>query len=313
MQRLFGSIARLDGSLVPTLLVGETGVGKELVARAIHEGSRVAEGPFVPVNCGALSRELIGSFLFGHRRGAFTGATDPRRGAFSTAEGGTLFLDEVGELPLEVQPALLRALEVGEITPLGDDTPRRVSVRVLAATNRDIGAEVGGGRFREDLYFRLAVVILRIPPLRERPEDVAPLVDFFARQEGHPGVPPPVVEELMRRPLSGNVRELRNAVRAFVALGTLDDGGLTAIPSSSNGAAAGTALGGLPSLDAALTQFMRLDVPYLPQRDQLVEHFTHLYVDRLLRETGGNQTAAAKLAGLDRTYLGRLLAKIGRR
>jgi transcriptional regulator with GAF, ATPase, and Fis domain len=298
MQALFGTIARLDGSLVPVLIRGETGVGKELVARALHEGSRVAEGPFVPVNCGALPRELVASTLFGHRKGAFTGATTARRGAFGAAEGGTLLLDEIGELPIDLQPALLRALERGEVVPVGEDVPTQVSVRILAATNRDLATDVRAGRFREDLYYRLAVVPLGVPPLRERPEDIGPLAELFARQEGHPALPPDVIDDLAQRPFPGNVRELRNAVLAFVALGRLD-----ATPPRSAGP---------PALDAALGEAVRLDVPFLEQREAIAERFTALYLERLLREAGGNQTAAAKLAGLDRTYLGRLLAKIRR-
>ena len=298
MQALFGKIARLDGSLVPVLLLGETGVGKELVARAIHEGSRVAEGPFVAINCGAIARELVTSMLFGHKRGAFTGATDARRGAFGTADGGTLLLDEIGELPLDVQPMLLRALEAGEITAVGEDMPRRISVRVIASTNRALADEVAAGRFREDLYYRLAAVTLVVPPLRERLEDVPALAEAFARQEGVPGVPRELCDSLAHHPFPGNVRELRNLVRTYVALGEVSAPRSSTFP---------------PSVDDTLAAAVRLDVPFLEQRDTLMDRFSALYVDRLLRETNGNQTAAAKLAGLDRTYFGRLLAKLGRR
>lgn len=298
MQSLFATIARLDGSLVPVLLLGETGVGKELVARAIHEGSRVAEGPFIAINCGALPRELVASALFGHKKGAFTGATDARRGAFGSAHGGTLLLDEIGELPLEVQPMLLRALESGEVASVGEDTPRRVSVRVIAATNRDLPAEVRAGRFREDLYYRLAAVTVRVPALREREGDVPLLADAFARQEGAPGLPPELLEALRAQPFPGNARELRNAVRAYLAIGELSVSPGASLPSS---------------VDGALADAVRLDVPFLEQRDAIADRFAQIYVDRVLRETGGNQTAAAKLAGLDRTYFGRLLAKLGRR
>ncbi|MEJ7729020.1 MAG: sigma-54-dependent Fis family transcriptional regulator [Polyangiaceae bacterium] len=162
MKRLFSVLVRLERWLVPVLLGGESGAGKEKVARAIHDASGVARGPFVCLNCGALPRELIGSELFGHRRGAFTGATENRRGAFEAADGGTLFLDEIGELPLDLQPVLLRVLETGEIQRVGDDAPQRVEVRIVAATNRDLDADVLAGRFREDLLFRLAVVRLVI-------------------------------------------------------------------------------------------------------------------------------------------------------
>jgi len=297
MLSLFGMIARLDGSLVPCLVAGESGVGKELVVRALHEGSVVSSGPFVPLNCGAIPRELVASVLFGHRRGAFTGAVDARRGAFGSADGGTLFLDEIGELPLDVQPALLRALETGEITPVGEDTTRKVHVRVVAATHRDLAGLVGEGRFRQDLYYRLAVVTLQVPPLRERRADIPALARLFARQEGLPDLDEDVIEELSQRPLPGNVRELRNAVLAYVALGTL--GSPAAPPSSADVA-------------AAASSAPRLDVPYLAQRDALVESFTRQYVAALLQRTRGNQTEAARIAGLDRTYFGRLLAKLGK-
>ncbi|MBX3217284.1 MAG: sigma 54-dependent Fis family transcriptional regulator [Labilithrix sp.] len=301
MQSLFGKIARLDGSLLPVLVLGETGVGKELVARALHEGSRVAEGPFVAVNCGAIARELVASTLFGHRKGAFTGATDTRRGAFGAADGGTLFLDEIGELPLDVQPMLLRALETGEVTALGEDTPRKVSVRVVAATHRDLLAEARRGGFREDLYYRIGALTLRVPSLRERADDVPLLADAIARQEGAAGLPADVLDALTRQTFPGNVRELRNAVRAYVALGELGE------------AAARSARGEAGGIEAALASVVRLDRPFLEQRDEIAKRFTEIYVARLLEESGGNQTLAAKIAGLDRTYLGRLLAKLGHR
>ncbi|MBX3204779.1 MAG: sigma 54-dependent Fis family transcriptional regulator [Labilithrix sp.] len=301
MQSLFGRIARLDGSLLPVLVLGETGVGKELVARALHEGSRVAEGPFVAVNCGAIARELVASTLFGHRKGAFTGATDTRRGAFGAADGGTLFLDEIGELPLDVQPTLLRALEAGEVTALGEDTPRKVSVRVVAATHKDLLAESRRGGFREDLYYRIGALTLRVPPLRERAADVPLLADAIARQEGAAGLPSDVLDALAGQTFRGNVRELRNAVRAYVALGEL---GELAAPDVRVEAGV---------IEAALADAVRLDRPFLEQRDEIAKRFTEIYVARLLQESGGNQTLAAKIAGLDRTYLGRLLAKLGHR
>ncbi|MFO0615806.1 MAG: sigma-54-dependent Fis family transcriptional regulator [Polyangiaceae bacterium] len=166
MRRIFGMLGRLAGSLVPVLIEGESGVGKEVVARSIHETSRLSGKPLVTVNCGALARDLVASELFGHVRGAFTGAVDARRGAFESADGGTLFLDEIGELPLDVQPALLRALESGETRRVGSDEVKRVKVRVLCATNKNLDDEVRAGRFREDLFFRVAIVRLAIPPLQ---------------------------------------------------------------------------------------------------------------------------------------------------
>lgn len=292
MLRLFTTIARLDGSLVPVLIRGESGVGKELVARAIHEGSRVTNGPYVAINCGALSRELVASSLFGHARGAFTGAVSARPGAFAVAHEGTLFLDEIAELPLDVQATLLRALETGEIIPLGQDTARRVRVRVIAATHRDLLDRVRSGQFREDLYFRLAVVTLNVPPLREHREDIPALARSFARQEGAPDLDEDIISELSSRDFPGNVRELRNAVLAFLALGSL--GGPTQEPRPAEELGA-----------------IRFDAPYLAQRDALVESFTRKYVTSLLQQTNGNQSEAARIAGLDRTYFGRMLAKLG--
>jgi transcriptional regulator with GAF, ATPase, and Fis domain len=292
MLRLFTTISRLDGSLVPVLVQGETGVGKELVARAIHEGSRVGSGPFVPVNCALLSRELAASTLFGHARGAFAGAVSARQGAFVSAHEGTLFLDEVGELPLEAQGSLLRALESGEVLPLGQDTARSVRVRVLAATNRDLTERVRAGGFREDLYFRLAVVTLVVPPLRDRREDIPELARCFARQEGASDLDDEVVAELSQRDFPGNVRELRNAVLAYLALGQLGHSPATREPSE----------------DA---RSPRLDVPYLAQRDALVEAFTREYLIKLLEYSNGNQVQAARIAGLDRSYLGRMVNKLG--
>jgi DNA-binding NtrC family response regulator len=292
MLRLFTTISRLDGSLVSVLVRGETGVGKELVARAIHEGSRVSTGPFVPVNCAMLSRELVASTLFGHARGAFTGAVSARQGAFLSAHEGTLFLDEVSELPLDAQASLLRALETGEILPLGQDRARSVRVRVLAATNRDLVECVRAGVFREDLYFRLAVVTVVVPPLRERREDIPDLARSFARQEGASDLDDEVIAELKLRDFPGNVRELRNAVLAYLALGQLN-----LAPATREAA------------DESRTP--RLDVPYLTQRDALVEAFTREYLIKLLEHAKGNQVQAARLAGLDRTYLGRMVSKLG--
>ncbi len=293
MRRLFAVIERLREVLVPVLVEGESGVGKELVARALHTTSRVAQGPLVAVNCGATARELVASELFGHRRGAFTGAHEARKGAFDAANGGTLFLDELGELPLDVQPTLLRAIDTGEIQPIGAETTHAVRTRIVAATNRNLQEEVAKGRFREDLYFRLAVVPLRVPPLRERREDIEPLANHFARDLGLPGLEPSIAEQLQRRDFPGNVRELKNAVIAFSALGRLPE------PPRIRG----------ESLDAALSGSVDLGRPYAEQKDELGERFTRVYLAALLERTGGNQTVAARVAGLDRGYLGRLVTK----
>lgn len=294
MRKLFGVLLRLEGTLVPLLIEGESGVGKDLIARAVHEGSQVHAGPFVVVNCGAIARELVLSELFGHRKGAFTGAVDHRTGAFEAADGGTLFLDELGELPLDVQPALLRALESGEVRRVGDTDVRKVKVRVLAATNRDVDEEVRTGRFREDLFYRLAVVRLTVPPLRERPDDIDLLAARFAADLGLPALPEDVLARLRRHAFPGNVRELRNAVQAYAALGDL--------PGTVRSA---------DQLGAALRAFIDPTKSYQEQKEQLLHHFTRTYLEMVLVRTGGNQSEAARISGLDRSYIGKLVGKLG--
>ena len=295
MRRVFGILARLEGSLATVLVTGESGVGKELVARAVHEGSAIASGPLIIVNCGALAGDLVASELFGHRRGAFTGAVESRRGAFASADGGTLFLDEVGELPLDIQPMLLRALESGEVRVVGGDRTEQVRTRLIAATNRDLLEEVRAGRFREDLYYRLAVVRVHVPPLRERPEDVDLLAGLFASMAGQKPLQPLVIEHLKAQAWPGNARELRNAIETYGALGSL--------PSPNAPATSG--------LDLALAQAVDLEKLYVDQKEDISDRFTRAYLRALLAHAGGSQTTAAKIAGLDRSYLGRLLAKHG--
>ena len=296
MRKLFTRLSRLEGSLVNVLIAGESGVGKELIAHALHQGSTLAAEPMVALNCGALPRELIASELFGHRRGAFTGAVDARVGAFERANGGTLFLDEIGELPLDVQPMLLRALESGEVRALGADAPVQVKTRVIAATNRDLADEVAEGRFREDLFFRLAVVTLDVPPLRERREDIPLLAAAFAEAEGMGSLPEEVMRELSARTWPGNVRELKNAIAAFAAIGDL--------PNSRRRAHG-------DDLDRAFANMVDGTRPYAEQKDDIAARFTRIYLEVVLKRAGGNQTEAARIAGLDRGYFGRLLTKHG--
>jgi len=294
MRKVFAMLARLEGSLVPVLVLGESGVGKELIARAIHEGSRPTNAPLVAVNCAAIPRDLIASELFGHKRGAFTGAVESRRGAFEMADGGTLFLDEIGELPPAMQPVLLRALETGEIQPVGEERTRRVSVRVVAATNRDLSDEVRRGLFREDLFFRLAVVKIEVPPLRDRPEDVEILARAFARRAGAVDLSPEVIDRLRAHTWPGNVRELQNAVLAYLAVGELPE----TTPNRS-------------LLDSALADLVDLSRSYAEQKEEIADRFTKVYLQALLLETKFNQSAAARIAGLDRTHLGRMLQRHG--
>jgi len=226
MRQLAETVRRVAPTLAPVLLLGENGVGKELVARAIHAGSPRRERSLVTLNCAAIPDTLFESELFGHARGAFTGATEARRGKFQEADGGTIFLDEVGEIPLALQPKLLRALESGDVERVGGRGPERVDVRIVAATNRDLEAEVAAGRFRQDLYFRLLVVPVRVPPLRERREDVALLARHFLAEACRKNrIRPKMLSDaaldlLSKHAWPGNVRELRNAMERVAILVT---------------------------------------------------------------------------------------------
>jgi DNA-binding NtrC family response regulator len=295
MRRLFAVLSRLRGSLVNVLIEGESGSGKELIAHAIHQGSAAFDGPLIIINCGAVARELVLSTLFGHKRGAFTGAHTDRVGAFEAAHGGTLFLDEIGELPLDAQPALLRALEASEVQPVGDTQARRVKVRILAATNRDLEHEIRQGRFREDLYYRFAVVKIVVPPLRDRPEDIPLLARHFAVRAGLPELPDDVIALLAAHSWPGNARELRNAVEAFIAIGTLP-----ADSRASDG-----------ELEAVVRRLVDVRRPYAELKEAFLQRFTKTYLEMLLAETRANQSEAARVSGLDRGHLGRMLARYG--
>ncbi|MCB9590174.1 MAG: sigma 54-interacting transcriptional regulator [Polyangiaceae bacterium] len=294
MLKLFAILQRLEGSLVSVLLEGESGTGKELVARAIHAGSAVSAGNFVAINCAALDRDLVKSELFGHRKGAFTGASETRAGAFELADGGTLFLDEIGELPLDVQPILLRALEAREVTRVGENLPRQVNVRVIAATNRNLDEARRGGSFREDLFFRLAVVRLELPSLSQRRQDIRLLAASFAQKAGGAVLPEDFLAQLEAQNWPGNARELRNAVEAYLAIGLL-----------TQAAATGN------ELDGPLSSWVDPSRAYAEQKDALLAAFTRIYLQQLLEHTGGNQSEAARIAGLERSYLGKLASKLG--
>jgi len=224
INRLIDSIRKVAASDFPVLIEGETGSGKELVSRGIHETSPRKDGPFVVVNCGAISPELMESELFGHEKGAFTGATTQRRGAFEIAHGGTIFLDEIGELPLRLQPKLLRALEQKEIKRVGGNETILVDVRILAATNRNLKKEVAGKNFRDDLYFRVSTITLSVPPLRERRGDILPIATHFLSDVASrtsrpvPEITGPAAELLSSHDWPGNVRELRNAIQRAVVM-----------------------------------------------------------------------------------------------
>jgi DNA-binding NtrC family response regulator len=290
MRKLYSVLERIESSLASVMIQGESGTGKELIARAIHLHSPVAKGPFVALNCGALEPALVRSELFGHRRGAFTGAHETRVGAFEAAAGGTIFLDEIGELPLDVQPVLLRALELGNFTRVGETVDRPASARIIAATNRDLAAEVRAGRFREDLYFRLLVVPVAVPALRERGPDIELLARHFAQAAGVAPLPDDVIAELRARSWPGNVRELGNAIKTYAVLGVL--------PSRSSPRDA--------EIGDWLSRMVDPEAPYAEQKDRLTKTFLRVYLEALLARTAGNKSLAARISGLERSYLNKV-------
>ena len=299
MRRLFALAGRVAASDVTVLIQGETGTGKDALCEGIHQASTRAAGPLVVVDCGAIPPNLFEAELFGHEKAAFTGADRARAGAFEEADGGTLFLDEIGELPLSLQPKLLRVLEAREVRRIGAAQPRKINVRVIAATNRDLREEVNRATFRQDLYFRLEVMRLWVPPLRERPEDIPVLVEHFRRLAKPDGDAPAIAEETMQslvaHPWPGNVRELRNAVERLTVLQEL--------PLAPD--AAPTRATGEPPVDVG--------TPFKDAKNALVDSFERRYVAARLEATGGNISEAARRAGIDRVYLLRLMGRYGLR
>jgi DNA-binding NtrC family response regulator len=302
MQRTFALLGRVAPSDATVLLEGETGVGKELLARAVHEQSARRKGPFVVFDGGAIARELIASELFGHKKGAFTGAVADRVGVFEAADGGTVFLDEIGEVPLGLQPMLLRALESREVRRVGESAPREFDVRIIAATNRDLQAEVGAGRFRSDLFFRLAVVRVRIAALRERREDISHLVRRLLDEMGDARAPSAAdLHALHAYDWPGNVRELRNIVEQSLALAADDEPlriappRLERSPASSPDPAAGHESG----------------QSFKEARKHAVDAFERSFVLELLEQHAGNVTHAAQAAGITRNYLHKMMKRHG--
>jgi DNA-binding NtrC family response regulator len=304
MRRVFALSERASKSDASILLIGESGTGKELAARAVHEYSPRAKGPFVVFDCGAASDTLIASDLFGHVKGAFTGADRDRPGAFASAHQGTLFLDEIGDLPLELQPKLLRLLEAGEVTPLGSTRRDQYDVRVVAATHRDVWKEVGRGTFRGDLFYRLAVVELYLPPLRQRKEDVPALTRLFLDRAGAPGlaVEGANLNRLVDFHWPGNVRELRNVISRAVALRS-PDADFAQMPILLRPASGGD--------EEALV--FRADKPFHDAKAELIARFERTYLADLISRSGGNLSEAARQAGVERKYLYKLLDKSGLR
>jgi two-component system response regulator AtoC len=292
MEKLLATVERLAGREVPVLVTGETGTGKELVAGLLHAEGPRESGPLVRFNCAAIPAELADAELFGHVRGAFTGATGARRGFFAQAHRGTLVLDEIGELPLALQAKLLRAVQEGEIQPVGASRIEKVDVRIVACTNRDLRAEVAAGRFREDLYYRLAVVELRVPPLRERREDIPALARAFAARAGArfgvEGVTlaPDLIEALRARDWPGNVRELEGTIARLVA--TCEQPTLTAADLA-------------PDAERPPTGTFR----------EKVAAYERALVREALEASGGNQSEAARKLGLSRVTLIDRIRRLG--
>ena len=308
MQQLYGILERVAASEIDVLIHGESGTGKELVATELVQRSKRVDGPLVVVDCGSISPSLVESELFGHVRGAFTGADRDRQGAFEAAAGGTVFLDEIGELPIELQPKLLRALENREVRRVGQTKATVVDVRIIAATHRDLEREVNRGTFREDLYYRLAKVNVRVPPLRDRPEDLPLLVDGFltlldAQRSAHL-FSPAVLAEMQRHDWPGNVRELKNYVERSIVLEEAPS------PSERNGPKGASIKPTTPE-DLVAAAAPDMTIPYRAAKEAVVEAFERAYVGPLIERCRGNMSKASRMAKMDRMYLHQLAQKYG--
>jgi two-component system, NtrC family, response regulator GlrR len=292
MERILNQVRQVAGSDVSILITGATGTGKELLARAVHEADEHRQGPMVAINCGALPEQLLESELFGHVKGAFTGAVSEHPGLFRAAHGGTLFLDEIGDIPLALQVKLLRVLQECAIRPVGGTTSEPVDVRIISATNRDLEDDMREGLFREDLYYRLNVVNFNLPSLVERPEDIPLLVNYFLRDTGAHRIgnvtsfAPGAMEVMIHAPWPGNVRQLQNVVQRTAALSTT------------------------PVITEALVrEALTVEDHYLPSLTQARQQFEHDYLVKVLRLTSGSVAAAALLAQRNRTDFYKLLKR----
>jgi len=319
MRELFARLGKLARTDTTVLVTGETGAGKELVAEALHDHSPRAKGPFVVLDCGSIPPNLIESELFGHERGAFTGATSSYAGAFERAHGGTVFLDEIGELPLGMQPKLLRVLERKEVRRVGGTKTIEVDVRIVAATNRDLGVEVNRGRFREDLYYRLAVARVHVPALRDRKDDLPLLIEHILTTT--PGgemasIAQETIDLMMKHDWPGNVRELRNVIERAVLLAEAPENeeslrraplpaphaepSITVTPSQT-----------ATSADASMTVPVDVAVPFKLAKQSVISEFERRYISRLLAQHDGNISAAARAAGIDRMSIHKMLHRLG--
>jgi two-component system response regulator AtoC len=292
MQEIFSTIRKVAPLDTTVLIHGETGTGKELIARALHHNGPRKNKKLVTINCGAMPHELLESELFGHKRGSFTGATGDKAGLFETANGGTIFLDEIGDMPQPLQIKLLRALQEGEIRRVGGNTPHKVDIRVIAATNRDLAADIRDGRFRQDLFYRLNVVPVTLPPLRERTVDILPLTEHFLEKytrkmkKDNIRIAPPAIKLLLNHPWNGNVRELENTIERAVALC-----GDSKILSAEH----------FPQLESDTAIFDQLERhKSLKQKLRSVER--QIVIDTL-EKTGWNVTRAAEILEVTRQHL----------
>ena len=310
MDRLRSRISRVAKTPLPVLLTGETGTGKEVAARALHELSE-RKGPFIPVDCAALSSKLIEAELFGYERGAFTGATARREGLVAAAKGGTFFLDEVGELPLDLQTRLLRLLEQGTYRPVGSQTELKSDIRIIAATWRDLRQHVAERHFREDLYHRLTIVELNLPPLRDRGDDVLELMSQFIddacreQRRSPPALEGTVRQHLLSWPWPGNVRELKNTAAYIVAMTQGSRVRFDDLPANVR----------RPSPDAPVTASgagpgVRIDLPYMEARRVWLDVFQERYVRAQVSAHNGNISAAARACGMDRRSIQRILSRL---
>jgi transcriptional regulator with GAF, ATPase, and Fis domain len=305
MRRLYPLCERLATSNVPVLIEGETGTGKEVLAESLHERSARGDKPFVVFDCTAVPPDLMEAALFGHERGAFTGAVGAQKGLFELADGGTLFIDEIGELSPALQPKLLRALDRSEVRRIGGTEWIKVDARLVAATRRDLEKEIQAGRFRDDLFYRLAVARIELPPLRQRQGDIAMLAEAFWKQLGPQAgaIPHDLVLRFESYGWPGNVRELRNAVAKRLALGDLE---LAPLPTSSSSSAQAP----LPG-DDVISRVLALDLPLSQARDMIIEDFERRYLQRMMASHDGDATRAAQAAGVARRYFQLLRSRRG--
>lgn len=328
MQDIYRMLARMMQTDLTVMITGESGTGKELVARALHEYGRRRNGPFVAINMAAIPRDLIESELFGHEKGAFTGAQNRSTGRFEQAEGGTLFLDEIGDMPMEAQTRLLRVLQQGEYTTVGGRTPIKTDVRIVAATNKDLRTLINQGLFREDLFYRINVVPLRLPPLRERAEDIPDLVRHFFKQGESEGLQVKRISsggiELMKRyPWPGNVRELENLIRRLAALYAQDEISAEIIESELKTGEQPSVPGGnlIPddlSIGQAVEHYLQRyfaafgsDLPPAGLYERILAEVEFPLVLASMTATRGNQIKAAELLGLNRNTLRKKIRELG--